>query len=184
MQFFDGVAALLPNTDAALADYRDQLSLTQACPGLNTPRSAFVEQINHTDLLREISLGKKVVFVDTREQAEFDEIHLPGAHWLPLREVNADSVAQLQNADLIVPYCIKDFRGFEVAKSIKQQLDRQQEKIESSPIRVATLSPNGLKGWLNAQLPTVQDNNGEDNAQAALLHCAMEPQKCLKASQP
>jgi len=96
-------------------------------------------------------------------------VHLPGAQLLRLRDVNQKNVKQLLNADLVVPYCVKDFRGFEVAKALKQY----------GVGRVATLSPNGLKGWLNANLPVTRKGR-MDEAQAIekLMQCAMEPQSC------
>lgn len=169
LQFFDGVAELITQKDASLEEYEQKLNLKQTCPGLKEVENKLVEQVDHLTVLREISLGKKVVFIDTREQEEFDEIHLPGAEKLSLRDVNQQSVAKYQDVDLLVPYCIKDFRGFEVAKAMKL----------NGAKRVATLSPNGLKGWVGAALPTVTQQNSEAKALSQLLSCATEPSKCL-----
>jgi rhodanese-related sulfurtransferase len=101
-------------------------------------------------------------------------VHLPGAQILRLRDVNTESVKSFIDVDLVIPYCIKDFRGFEVAKSL-QQLGVKH---------VATLSPNGLKGWLKAKLPVVKPGSStEQQATQALMQCAMEPFMCLKESQ-
>ncbi len=170
LSFLDGVAEIIVNNEATAQQYEERLSLKDSCPGLQEKKSEFVGQIGHLELLRKISLGEKVVFIDTREQEEFNELHLPGAKKISLREVNAESVAQLKDADLIVPYCIKDFRGFEVAKAIKL----------NGGDKVATLSPNGLKGWLNAKLPVANSKIPEQEAKQQLLLCSMEPQKCIK----
>lgn len=83
--------------------------------------------------------GKNIIFLDAREPEEFAEFHLPNAINVPLRNVNQAIIKHLQNADYVIPYCRKDFRGFEVAKTLKQLgLDN-----------VALLYPSGLNGWLS-----------------------------------
>jgi rhodanese-related sulfurtransferase len=169
LAFFDKVSTLSSDPDIEAADYMKHLDLSEACPGKKRA-DAWIPQQSHLEILREISLGKKVVFVDTREAEEYDEVHLPGAVLLRLRDVNAESVKQFADADLIVPYCVKDFRGFEVARAIRQ------EGIEN----VVTLSPNGLKGWLGSQLPVTRpDERSDRQSVAALMRCAMEPLNCL-----
>lgn len=171
--FFDAAVRLLSLSEVQPTDYAQQLSLKNECPGIREQQE-FVAQLGHVEILREISLGKKVVFIDTREEEEFNEVHLPGAQILRLRDVNAESVKRFLDADLLVPYCVKDFRGFEVAKSMKQLGARH----------VATLSPNGLKGWLKAELPVVRAGiSTEKQATQALMQCAMEPSTCLKENQ-
>lgn len=171
LAFFDGVSRLAAQANITANDYSEQLGLISLCPGLPDKKSTFVESINHIDVLREISLGKKVVFVDTRENEEFNEVHLPGSRLLRLRDVNENSAQSLVDADLVVPYCVKDFRGFEVAKSLKVL----------GVSRVATLSPNGLKGWLNAELPVTKAGSmNETQSLVALMRCATEPHVCIK----
>ncbi len=171
LSFFDAAIRLLAQAETQPSDYAQRLSLKSECPGLQVPRQGYVPQLGHLQILREISLGKHVVFVDTREDQEFNEVHLPGAQILRLRDVNAESIKRFLDADLVIPYCIKDFRGFEVAKSMKQLGVKQ----------VATLSPNGLKGWMQAQLPVVSaERSTEQQAVQALMQCAMEPSLCLK----
>jgi len=169
LAFFDGVARIARQQKVSASDYQDQLDLKSLCPGLPDKSERMVESLDHIDVLREVSLGKQVIFLDTRENEEFDEVHLPGAKLLRLRDVNQKNVKDLLNADLVVPYCVKDFRGFEVAKSLKQYGIK----------RVATLSPNGLKGWLSKGLPVSgKDELNEQDAMDALMQCAMEPEQC------
>lgn len=171
LSFFDAAIRLLAQAETQSSDYAQRLSLKSECPGLQEPRQEYVPQLGHLQILREISLGKHVVFVDTREDQEFNEVHLPGAQILRLRDVNAESIKRFLDADLVIPYCIKDFRGFEVAKSMKQLGVKQ----------IATLSPNGLKGWMQAELPVVSaERSTEQQAVQALMQCAMEPSLCLK----
>jgi rhodanese-related sulfurtransferase len=171
LALFDAAVALLPRADATPADYQQQLAMQAHCQGLRTPQQRAVAQLDHLQTLREISLGIKVVFVDTREAQEFDEVHLPGALQLRLRDVSSQAIQPLLDADLVIPYCVKDFRGFEVASAM-QRLGLRQ---------VATLSPNGLKGWLQAGLPVVRrGESSERQASAELMRCAMEPSTCIK----
>ena len=174
LSFFDNVSKLVTQTDLKADNFEQKLNLKQQCPGLNTENPSanqpYIPQIDHLALLREFSLGKNIVFIDTREDEEYTEVHLPDAKLLRLREVNANTVKPFQNADLVVPYCVKDFRGFEVGRAMK----------EHGIQNVATLSPNGLKGWLKTGLPVTQ--NGQTNEQPAieqLMRCAMEPSSCL-----
>lgn len=171
LAFFDGVSRLASQPNITANDYSEQLGLDSLCPGLPSKRSSFVESIDHLNVLREISVGKKVVFVDTREDEEYNEVHLPGSRLIRLRDVDKDSAQSLVDADLVVPYCVKDFRGFEVAKALK---------LLGVP-RVATLSPNGLKGWLKATLPVAKkDTVTEQQSLVALMRCATEPHACIK----
>jgi len=170
--FFDRVADLSKRANVTSTMYEETLSLQDECPGHQLLDFNRVQQVGHRDILNLISSGKRIVFVDTREQEEFDEVHLPGAVQLRLRDVNESSVKQFESFDLVVPYCVKDFRGFEVAKAIKSLGVPQ----------VATLSPNGLRGWLAAELPVVQNNDKEAEVAVALNTCATEASRCLGGS--
>ncbi|WP_164833039.1 hypothetical protein [Vibrio mytili] len=46
--------------------------------------------------------------------------------------------------DYIVPYCLKDFRGFETAKVLKNKGLKN----------VVLMEPAGFNGWRSAGLPT------------------------------
>ncbi|MDH5230799.1 MAG: chromate resistance protein [Gammaproteobacteria bacterium] len=171
LAFFDGVSRLAKKPNVSADEYSDELALTSLCPGYSDKTNEFVESIDHLLVLREISLGKNVVFIDTRESEEYDEVHLPGSKLMRLRDVNSETAQTLMSTDLVVPYCVKDFRGFEVAKSLKNL----------GVPRVATLSPNGLKGWLKAKLPVTKPKGlAEPQAIAALMQCAAEPLSCLE----
>lgn len=168
--FFDQLAEIAKKTNISADHYQNSLALKDECPGLSARVGIAIPALGHQEILDHISTGKKVVFVDTRENEEFDEVHLPNSVVLRLRDVNAESVKMFKDADLIVPYCVKDFRGFEVAKAI------QQQGLQN----VATLSPNGLKGWLTAKLPVVKPGGlNEAEAADALLECALEARQCL-----
>jgi len=171
LMLFDKTSKLATQTNISAEDYTNALKLPKECTNLDNTVHGWVKQINHLDVLREIGLGKTVIFIDSREKEEYNESHIPGAKWLPLRHVNKDTISEYFKADLVIPYCVKDFRGFEVAKSMKL-LGLNQ---------VATLSPNGLKGWIDSKLPLVKQSvTTDDQARDALLECAMDPMICLK----
>lgn len=96
-------------------------------------------------LLAEMKAGKSVAFVDVREPEEFAEAHIPDALNIQLRELGADDLAKLRGVDYVVSYCIKDFRGFEMARTLRD------EGIGNAVI----LNPYGIKGWIADGLPTV-----------------------------
>lgn len=135
-----------------------------------TPNKPAVGLITQSQILAAIRQGKRVVFVDAREPEEYAEQHLPGAILLPLRELNASSLQQFAADDIIVSYCLKDFRGYEVARALAATGHRQ----------VFTMQAYGLNGWRNTQLPLyIQGKQNEEQALQALQQCANNPSTCL-----
>jgi rhodanese-related sulfurtransferase len=59
--------------------------------------------IDHTELRRLIESGAQVVEVLPRE--DYDELHLPGAINIPLKELDADSAGRLDRRNPVVVYC-------------------------------------------------------------------------------
>jgi len=103
---------------------------------------AAVETLPLATTLRRVGDGEKVVFVDTRERWEYDEGHIPGAINLRLRDVDEHAAERFADADLVIAYCVKDFRGYEVAKALRG-LD----------VPAAIMTPHGMRGWIAAGLP-------------------------------
>ncbi len=108
--------------------------------------TAVVGHLKIDDVIARIEMGERVLFVDAREAREYREQHLPGAINLTLRDMDTDAAQAMQGADLIITYCVKDFRGYELARALAQHM----------PGKVATLNPYGLKGWKARGLPVVQ----------------------------
>lgn len=122
-------------------------------------------------VLSRIDAGEKVVFVDAREPNEFAEFHIPNAVSLQLRDVDAAAAEKLADADLVVPYCVKDFRGYEVARAF--------QKVGLH--KVAIMNPYGIKGWRQAGLPVAGKLAlTEDEAARQLALCAKDSAACLK----
>ncbi len=103
------------------------------------------------ELLQEISSGKRVVFVDAREPEEFIEEHIPGAINVTLREVEYLDLRVFDGAERVVSYCIKDFRGYEVARALAER------GVKNS----STMLPYGLAGWKSRGLPLVLKEEDE-----------------------
>jgi len=128
-----------------------------------------VTELTTGQLLTEIALKKDVVFVDTREPAEFAKSHIPGAINIPMRDLTPEVYNQLKQADRVISYCVKDFRGYEVARQM----------LDNGVSNVAVMKPYGLSGWQASGLPLVSKEVSETAAQEQLTHCARDQQSCL-----
>lgn len=131
--------------------------------------SPFVREMEIQEVLGMIAAGKKVAFVDAREPQEFDEVHIPGAVNMQLRDITAAVVPDFEDADLVVGYCIKDFRGFEVARTLAE--------VGVKP--TAILKPFGLAGWRSLGLPVADREVTDQVAMARLEQCARGEIECL-----
>lgn len=121
------------------------------------------------ELLGHMRSGAKVLFVDVREPDEFAENHIPGALNMQIRNANSASVKSIQEYDLVVSYCIKDFRGFEMARKLRNLGIKQS----------AILNPYGIKGWIDSKLPVYTMNDpDESTALAKLQTCVQSPAEC------
>lgn len=131
---------------------------------------ALVPEVPIEELLQAMGRGKRVIFVDVRESDEFAEGHIPGARNILLRDVGPAVVNQLQAADYVVSYCVKDFRGFEMAKALGEG------GVRNSVI----LNPYGIKGWVSQGLPTAGTRAmSESDAAARLAACVETPHRCI-----
>jgi rhodanese-related sulfurtransferase len=125
-------------------------------------------------LLIEMKAGKSVVFVDVREPDEFAEAHIPEALNIQLRELDADDIAAVKGADYVVAYCIKDFRGFEMARSLR----------DAGVGNAVILNPYGIKGWIADGLPTAGKQAMTDQAgKQRLAECIASPKTCKDNAQ-
>ena len=108
------------------------------------------------EVARMIAGGRKVVFVDVREPEEFREFHIPGAISAPVRDLGDLDLARLEGADLVIPYCLKDFRGFEGAKALRGR----------GVANLALLAGFGIKSWKKSGLPVAGEVSGLTDAKA------------------
>jgi rhodanese-related sulfurtransferase len=128
-----------------------------------------VPELPIATVLAEMKHGKSVVFVDVREPDEFAEAHIPGALNIPLRALDADVVRKLQGVDYVVSYCIKDFRGFEMARSLR----------DAGVKNAVILNPYGIRGWAAEGLPTSGTKSLADApARERMRMCMISPETC------
>ena len=145
LDFFDQVA------DAASAKTADRELAADDLAGRRLPQSCAesvgegrgVETIAISDLLARKAAGEAILFVDARQPEEFREGHIPDARNLPLYSYGEAELDVLRSADLVVPYCLKDFRAYELARNL------QAQGVKA----VATMDPPGLFGWRSLDLP-------------------------------
>jgi len=107
----------------------------------------YVPLINQQQLSKLYLEGKRVIFVDAREDREFTEERIPGAINITLRDIPQYKNEIAQSGDIVVAYCLKDFRGYEVAKALKAN------GLEN----VYTMAVPGLNGWKASEFPTEGD---------------------------
>jgi rhodanese-related sulfurtransferase len=145
--FFDALYNVLENSAEDLAAVTNALQADTICRSLKeavaSKSNVPVLEYSTKHVLDLIHANKKVVFVDTREDDEFDERHIPGAINIKLRDVDDSVSAQFADADLVIAYCIKDFRGYEVALALSKV------GVKNTGI----MNPFGLKGWMDTGLP-------------------------------
>lgn len=170
VEFFDGVYR-------ALRDHRrdgrpiSAESLAVDCQAIErrlASEDRLVPELALQTLVEEMRRGKRVVFVDVREPDEFAEGRIPGARNMTLRDLDPAFVESVKSADYVVSYCVKDFRGFEMAKALRLA------GVENSVI----LKPYGIKGWVAAGLPTAGDRTLDEATALARL------ERCLRGEEP
>lgn len=170
MRYFESVAQALGDVPEGEPIPKDQLLRSCEAAGYELAEGdrnpvGEVAEMATAKLLEAINRGDEVIFVDVREPGEFGEGHIPGALNIPIYQLDGiddDVMSRLKQADYVVPYCIKDFRGFEMAKILERR------GVDNSVI----MNPYGLKGWRQQQLPLAGgDHQMPDDARAALKEC-------------
>ena len=101
-------------------------------------------------------LGRRVILVDVREEPEYAEYHIPGALLAPVRHLHDISLETFRDADLVIPYCYKDLRGFEAVQVLSRRGVQNLGLFEGF----------GIQAWERAGLPTAGTYSGLDEAGA------------------
>lgn len=92
-----------------------------------------------------LTRGENVLFVDVREEWEYDTAHIEGSTLIPLGEVPAN-LARLESAEQIVCFCHHGMRsldavawlhsqGVEGARSMAGGIDRWSTEVDPSVVR-------------------------------------------------
>jgi rhodanese-related sulfurtransferase len=127
-----------------------------------------IGQIGLAEICASIEAGAPPVFVDVREPEEFAEEHLPGAIHMPIREMADRAASELPADGVMVPYCLKDFRGFEGARRLSQ--------LGFADVRL--MQKLGINGWKAAGMPTagaIPGRTDADVVSAVVEQCRRQP---------
>lgn len=172
LAFFDRVHSMLNDMERrGVAFDADRLNL--GCEDLvqvaNRDRE-LIPEVPIADVLSAMRAGRRVVFVDVREPDEFAEGHIPGALNIPLRDAGPQWVDRFKGADYVVSYCVKDFRGFEMAKAL----------ADAGVANSVIMRPYGIKGWGKLGLPiTGRQGVSEQAAREDMQRCLAAGGECL-----
>jgi rhodanese-related sulfurtransferase len=173
--FFDRVYQVLKDAQTnsvPMTPERLQLSCNELTQLAAHDRN-LIPEVPLIDVLSAQAAGRKVVFVDVREADEYAEGHIPGALNIPIRDVSPSLRERLGGADYVVSYCIKDFRGYEMAKALAQI------GVENSVI----MRPYGIKGWVAMGLPVTGDKAlSETQGAEQLERCLADTGACVSAA--
>ena len=101
-------------------------------------------------------IGGEVIAIDVRRPEEFAQEHIPGARSVPLTDVPQFVAATDLGATMVVPYCMKDFRGYAAIELLRT----------SGAGRIGAIDGFGLAAWKAAKLPLAGTTSGLDDAAA------------------
>ena len=176
MNLFDQIFdRLMQGGELSLASAA-QLKPKQSCmidPPISRS-SQLVKEIAPPTITQYLKRGQKVVFIDVREPEEFEEVHIPGAMNIQIRNLNGATLEKLKSADLIVSYCVKDFRGYEMAAKIARG------GFQNSVI----MKPYGIKGWIDAGFPVYSGTGNEEVYIEAMHQCLLGLSSCSGLDKP
>lgn len=158
LHFFDNVADAIDKERLALLNSKELIPNSICMDDRSNmpatePIGIRVPTLKLRNAFESYAGNDNIIFVDTRETWEFEEGHIPGAINIKLREVE-DSLDLVRDADLVIAYCVKDFRGYEAARAFRRH-----------GINAAIIKPHGMRGWIEEGLP-VAGSRGLPEAEA------------------
>ena len=105
-----------------------------------------VKETNVADVKRRLDAGEKFLLVDTREDSEWGNGHLPGAVHMGRGIIERDIEVKVPDTGTkLVLYCGGGFRSALVAESLQKMGYTNVESMDG-----------GWRGWLEAGLPTAK----------------------------
>jgi rhodanese-related sulfurtransferase len=117
-----------------------------------------ITQMPAQELAARLIANERLVFIDVREPREFAEFHIPGAVSIPLRHIYQADLDEIKDADFVIPYCLKDFRGFEGARAL----------ADRGLTNVVLVEGFGIKSWKRSDLPVAGERPGLSETEAML----------------
>ena len=105
-----------------------------------------IKETNVADVKRRLDAGEKLIVVDTREDSEWANGHMPGAIHLGKGVIERDiEQAVPDTTTKLILYCGGGFRSALAAESLQRMGYANVESMDG-----------GWKGWVSAGLPTVK----------------------------
>jgi rhodanese-related sulfurtransferase len=106
-----------------------------------------IKETNVADLKRRMDAGEKFLLVDTREDHEWTNGHLPGAIHMGRGVIERDIELKVPDTKTkIILYCGGGFRSALVAENLQKMGYHHVESMDG-----------GWRGWLEAGLPIAKD---------------------------
>ena len=105
-----------------------------------------IKETNVADVTRRLDAGEKLILVDTREDSEWANGHVPGAIHLGKGVIERD-IEQVvpDTATKLILYCGGGFRSALAAESLQRMGYSDVESMDG-----------GWKAWVSAGLPTAK----------------------------
>jgi len=105
-----------------------------------------IKETNVADVKRRLDAGEKFILVDTREDSEWANGHIPGAIHLGKGVIERDiEQAVPDTRTKLILYCGGGFRSALAAENLQKMGYSAVESMDG-----------GWKGWVSAGLPTVR----------------------------
>jgi rhodanese-related sulfurtransferase len=105
-----------------------------------------IKETNVAEVKRRIDAGEKFLLVDTREDYEWANGHLPGAVHMSRGIIERDIEQKVPDTGTkLILYCGGGFRSALVAENLQKMGYANVESMDG-----------GWRGWLEAGLPTVK----------------------------
>jgi len=107
------------------------------------PKDVLVIAVNEVD-----TSDQTIVFLDAREQDEYNVSHIKNARHVGYKDLNLDGILRLPKSTEIIVYCSVGYRSGKVTK-----------KLEEAGFENVKNLYGGLFEWSNQEMPLV-DNDG------------------------
>lgn len=117
---------------------------------------AYTPTIGPEEAAQLVAQGREVVFVDVREVGEHEEFHIPGSVHISLPDLHSIDLEQFEGSDVVIAYCLKDFRGWEGCKIL----------VERGVKNVMVLDGFGTRAWRKKGLPLAGQETAKTDEQA------------------
>jgi rhodanese-related sulfurtransferase len=103
-----------------------------------------IHNVPQTEVSKIDTANKQILYLDAREEEEFNVSHVANAKWVGYKKFSIDSMSSIPKDTEIIVYCSVGFRSGSIAKKL----------IKNGYTKVLNLY-GGLFEWSNQELPLV-----------------------------